>query len=339
MQNFFKIFSLTLLIFGLSFQTTFAKQEIIEASGTYIMDVSLDETPATATARAREEAKRAAIEKAGVYLQSYSKMVNLEFDYDEVKTVAAQLLKIQDETKKIEPYQDDLLKFTVTIRALVEDNNDEILKTIMSDKNSLEEATERYKKLQAEYDALKKQMDELKQNYHSADNFQKAEIKNSVAQNSKYFNALLELEQGNHFYFKRDYQSAIQAYSRAINLNPNFAEAYNNRGNSYFQLQQYRQAQQDLQTAANFNNFDARIHNNLGSAYLLQNLYDAAINEYSQAINLNPNLFTAYYNRALAYCYAGKFQEALPDSQRAMQLNPSSVEAKNLYNQILGRLN
>ena len=331
-----KIFILTILIFALSCQIVFAKQEIIEASGSYIMDSTLDETPASATARAREEAKRAAIEKAGVYLQSYSKMVNLELDYDEVKTVAAQILQIQDEQRKIEPYQDNLLKFTVTIKALVDTNDEERLKTIMQDKNNLEEATERYKKLQAEYDALKNQMEELKKNYNSSN---AAEIKKSVAQNNKYFDALLELEQGNNFYFAKNYQSAIQAYSRAINLNPNFAEAYNNRGNSYFQLQNYSQAVQDLQTAVKFNKFDARIHNNLGSAYLLQNLYDAAINEYSQAININQNIFTFYYNRALAYCYKNNFQAALPDVQHAMQLNPASVEAKNLYNQILGRLN
>ena len=331
-----KFLGITILIFALSCQIVFAKQEIIEASGNYIMDSTLDETPASATARAREEAKRAAIEKAGVYLQSYSKMVNLELDYDEVKTVAAQILQIQDEQRKIEPYQDNLLKFTVTIKALVDTNDEERLKTIMQDKNNLEEATERYKKLQAEYDALKNQMEQLKKNYNSAN---AAEIKKSVAQNNKYFDALLELEQGNNFYFQKNYQSAIQAYSRAINLNPNFAEAYNNRGNSFFQLQNYSQAVQDLQTAVNFNNFDARIHNNLGSAYLLQNLYDAAINEYTQAINLNKNIFTFYYNRALAYCYKNNFQAALPDAQRAMQLNPASVEAKNLYNQILGRLN
>ena len=331
-----KFLGITILIFALSCQIVFAKQEIIEASGNYIMDSTLDETPASATARAREEAKRAAIEKAGVYLQSYSKMVNLELDYDEVKTVAAQILQIQDEQRKIEPYQDNLLKFTVTIKALVDTNDEERLKTIMQDKNNLEEATERYKKLQAEYDALKNQMEQLKKNYNSAN---AAETKKSVAQNNKYFDALLELEQGNNFYFQKNYQSAIQAYSRAINLNPNFAEAYNNRGNSFFQLQNYSQAVQDLQTAVNFNNFDARIHNNLGSAYLLQNLYDAAINEYTQAINLNKNIFTFYYNRALAYCYKNNFQAALPDAQRAMQLNPASVEAKNLYNQILGRLN
>ena len=330
-----KFLSLTILIFCLGCQTVFAKTELIEAAGSYVMDLKIDETFASGTVRAREEAKRAAIEKAGVYLQTYSKMVNLELNYDEVKTVAAQILKIQDEKVSSKSLENGLLEITVSIKALVDTNDEERLKAIMQDKNSLEEATEKYKNLQLEYDNLKKQMEQLKQQYNPSN---AAEIKKAVAQNNKYFDALLELEQGNNFYFQKNFQSAIQAYSRAINLNPTFAEAFNNRGNSYFQLQNYSQAVQDLQTAANFNKFDARIHNNLGSAYLLQNQYAAAINEYSQAINLNPNLFTAYYNRALAYCYQNNFQSALPDAKRAMQLNPASVEAKDLYNQILERL-
>ena len=38
------------------------------------------------------------------------------------------------------------------------------------------------------------------------------------------------LLQGNEKYKKRDYQAAIQAFSQAIVLNPNYAQAYNNRG-------------------------------------------------------------------------------------------------------------
>ena len=333
-----KIFGLTLLIFTLSFQMVFAKTEIIEASGSYAMDLKVDETFATATNRAREEAKRAATEKAGVYLQSYSKMIDLEIDYDEVKTVAAQLLKIQDEKISSKNLDGGLIEITVTIKALVEDNNDEILKTIMSDKQSLEEATERYKNLQQEYDNLKKQMEQLKQGYNSASYSEQIEIKKSVAQNNKYFDALLALEQGNNSYFVKQYQKAIESYTTAINLNPNFAEAYNNRGNAYIQLQNYQQATQDLQNAVRLNNSDARIHNNLGGLYLLQRNYSSAISEYTMAINLNPNLFTAYYNRAGAYCSLGQFQQALPDVQRAMALNPSDTDAQNLYRQIQSRL-
>ena len=81
MRKIFAVIFAAAIIFSCS--TSFA-EELIEASGTYVMDSRLDETPASATSRAREEAKRAAIEKAGVYLQSYSKTVDLALVEDEV---------------------------------------------------------------------------------------------------------------------------------------------------------------------------------------------------------------------------------------------------------------
>lgn len=329
------MFSLVALILGLSFQTTFAKQEFIEASESYAVDLKVDETFAQGTARAREEAKRAAVEQAGVYLQSYSKMINMHLVEDEVKTVAAHLIKIQEPEKISSKSLDGgLLEITVKIRALVELNDDEVLKTIMSDKDSLANATERYKNLQQEYEALKKQMEELKQNYRSATPSQQAEIKKSIAQNNRYFEAFLALEEGNNFYFNHNFQSAISEYDRAIEVQPNFAEAYNNRGNANVMLKNYQQALQDYQNAIKYNKVDARIHNNLGSIYFMLKDYNAAINEYGQALNLNPNLFDAYYNRALAYYYVGQYQAALSDARIAMNLKPSDPDAKNLYAQI-----
>ena len=339
MKNFFRIFSLTVLIFSLSSQVTFAKSEMVEAFGTYVMDVKVDETLAAGTARAREEAKRAAAEKAGVYVQSYSKTVDLELDYDEIKTITAQLLKVQDGEKiETNPVDGGLIEIKVTIKALVEFPNDEMLKAMMSDKQSLEEATAKYKVLEQEYEALKKEMAALKGDYRNANAAEKIQIKDAIARNDKYFNALMELEKGNNFYFRKDYQNAVSAYTNAINIQPNFAEAYNNRGNCYVILKQFQPALQDLQTAVNYNKVDARIYNNLGNVYLETEDYHAAINSYTKAINLNPNLFTAYFNRALAYSYSNRFKEALPDAQRAMQLNPSDNDAQNLYNQIKKRV-
>lgn len=339
MKNFLKIFSLAILILGLSSQTSFAKSEIVEASGTYVIDVKVDETFAAGTARAREEAKRIAAEKAGVYVQSYSKTVNLELDYDEIKTVTAQLLKVQDgekiDTKSLEG---GLIEIKVTIKALVEFPNDEMLKTMMSDKQNLEEATAKYKILEQEYEALKKEMEVLKGDYRNANAAEKVQIKDAIERNGKYFSALIELEQGNNFYFRRDYQNAVNSYTNAINIQPNFAEAYNNRGNAYVQLQNYSQALQDLQNAARLNSVDSRIYNNLGNVYLMQQNYNSAIKAYSQAINLNSNLFTAYFNRALAYSYLGQFKNALPDAKRAMKLNPADNDAKNLYDEIASRV-
>ena len=34
----------------------------------------------------------------------------------------------------------------------------------------------------------------------------------------------------------KDYENAIRSYDRAIEINPNLAEAYNNRGIAYYDL-------------------------------------------------------------------------------------------------------
>ena len=136
MRKIFAVIFAAAIIFSCS--TSFA-EELIEASGTYVMDSRLDETPASATSRAREEAKRAAIEKAGVYLQSYSKTVDLALVEDEVETVAARLLKIQSESSDVEVVEKNLLKFTVTIKALIDELDENDLKAMMQNKQSLAE--------------------------------------------------------------------------------------------------------------------------------------------------------------------------------------------------------
>ena len=55
------------------------------------------------------------------------------------------------------------------------------------------------------------------------------------------------------FYFDRalnyervdDYENAIQDYDRAIQLDPNFATAYNNRSDAYYNLGKYAEADAD----------------------------------------------------------------------------------------------
>ena len=355
-----------------SCSTSFA-EELIEASGNYVMDSRLDETPASATSRAREEAKRAAIEKAGVYLQSYSKTVDFELVEDEVETVAARLLKIQSESSNVEVVEKNLLKFTVTIKALIDELDENELKAIIQNKQSLAEETRKYKELQKDYDALKKQMEQLKRDYNTANDAQKVEIKKKVARNSMNFSAVDATSRGNDFYFAKDYAQALAAYDEAVMLNPNYAEAYNNRGIVKYELGQYAEAisnytmaiklnpqfffalnnrgnaraalgqfqdaEQDLKAALRLNNNNATIHNNLGSVYYSLKNYDAALDEYTQAIQLNPNFAEAYYNRGAIYYGQKKYLEALADIRKSLNLNNADDATRELLNKISNKVN
>lgn len=332
-------FSIGLVSIGFV-STAHAEREIIEADGSYVMDSRLDETPAVATARAREEAKRSAVEQAGVYIQAYTKVIDYELDQDEIRTVAAKFLQVLEEKPSLNIIQDNLIEFKVHIKALVDTSNNDMLKAMMEDKTKLEEMTARNVELQNKYDELSRQMEQLKREYNSADDTRKTELKRAAAINDARFRAAQELEEGNNLYNAGDYYSALERYTRALALDANYADALNNRGNTYAALGQYQNALKDLQTALPSMPDNAFVHNNLGGVYVLLNRYDEALDEYNQALALKPNYATAYYNRGAVYYRQGKYSEALSDARRALEFNPSDAAFKALLarsNAKLGR--
>ncbi len=65
----------------------------------------------------------------------------------------------------------------------------------------------------------------------------------SLLTTNDYFN------QGNYDYDIGKCKKAIADYSKSINLNPNFPEAYNNRAYTYMRMQNYKDALPDLNRA------------------------------------------------------------------------------------------
>ena len=72
-----------------------AAPEIIEADGIYMMGDN--DTPKSARDAARNEAMRAATERAGVYIESVSEVQGYALERDEIRTVAAAVLRVLDE--------------------------------------------------------------------------------------------------------------------------------------------------------------------------------------------------------------------------------------------------
>ena len=91
------------------------------------------------------------------------------------------------------------------------------------------------------------------------------------------------LIQGEEKYDKGDYQGAIAAYTQAIVLNPNYAEAYNGRGNARYSLRDYK----------------------------------GAVADFNEALRINPNYAEAYTNRGNARDDSGDSQGALADYNAA----------------------
>jgi len=87
---------------------------------------------------------------------------------------------------------------------------------------------------------------------------------------------------------KRDYGSAIEEYTRVVELRPDLPEAYNN----------------------------------LGVAFRKKGDFDKALESFSQALKLRQDYSEARSNRGWVYVEQGKWREARGDFEQALRINP-----------------
>ena len=93
------------------------------------------------------------------------------------------------------------------------------------------------------------------------------------------------------------FNKAIEECNEAIELDPNNADAYNNRFFAYYYLGQHERAIKDFSKAIELdpNNADAYFFR--GSVYDQLKQYEKAIEDFNRVIELNPNDADAYHHR------------------------------------------
>ena len=174
-----------------------------------------------------------------------------------------------------------------------------------SAKESLSEVTE----LKESIEAIKKDIDKSKKN---------AERAARRAMASKLFTQALS---------EKDYQKAIQLYSEAIELDPNFAEAYSNRGYAKYLLGEEENALQDYDKAIELNPNLSEAYNNRGNAKESLGDENGALEDFDKAIELNPDYANAYNNRGVVKRELGDTAEAMIDFNKAIRLRGNFPEA------------
>lgn len=141
--------------------------------------------------------------------------------------------------------------------------------------------------------------------------------------------AELECERGYFLMGLGKIESAIKAYSDAIELNPRYSAAYNNRGVVYVDIGEYNRAIKDFNTAIELNPNDFFAYNNRGNTYSIIDNINNAIKDFNKAITLKPDYANAYNNRGNAYVKTGYFEKAIKDFNTAIQLDPGFAGAYN----------
>ena len=113
---------------------------------------------------------------------------------------------------------------------------------------------------------------------------------------------------------KGEYDHAIEDYTKAVNLKPNYAEAYSNRGDAYGKKGDYDHAIEDCNKAIQLKPNLAEAYLNRGVAYGKKGDYDHAIEDYNRVIQLKPDFVTiAYCNRGEAWLHVEEWDKARAD--------------------------
>jgi tetratricopeptide (TPR) repeat protein len=133
-----------------------------------------------------------------------------------------------------------------------------------------------------------------------------------------------------HFYKSTpaDNREAQRLLRRAIELDPNLAEAYGFLcyaivvSMTYFGTEPSEDTLQVGRKAVELDEQDALMRFTYGRALLAAKAYGDAIAELEIAINLNPYLAPSYCGLGDSLTYEGRFDEAIPYFQKAIELSP-----------------
>ncbi len=119
----------------------------------------------------------------------------------------------------------------------------------------------------------------------------------------------------------------MNAYTRAIALNPVDAAAYHERGRAKRELGQYHAALVDYDKAIELNPANAATYTERGRAKRELGQYQAALADLDRAIALDPTDDDAYHERGYTKDRLGQYQAALTDYNKAIALNPTYAHA------------
>jgi tetratricopeptide (TPR) repeat protein len=122
---------------------------------------------------------------------------------------------------------------------------------------------------------------------------------------------------------------AIEQYERALQLKPDFSEAYNNLGNTLADQGKVPEAIQCYKRALELNPSYAEAYYNLGNVLAHQGKLSEAIQHYEWAFQLKPDYAEACYNMGVALQSEGKVAEAIQQFEQAILLKSDYVEALN----------
>ena len=135
-------------------------------------------------------------------------------------------------------------------------------------------------------------------------------------------------------------EEAIEAYKKAVSLNPNYADAYYNMGITLHEQGKLEESIEAYNKAASLRPNDGDVYYNMGLVLQERKQHEEAIKAYNKALSLKPNYADTYNNIGNVLKSQDNLEEAIGAYKKAMSLKPDYAEAyKNMGDALKGQDN
>ena len=306
------------------FSFSSASPQLFEADGECVMGNTGVENVAVAEEKARNEARRAASEQAGIFVQSISEVQNGKLTKDQLIVYSASLLKVEYSNIVFEPIP-NVSAVTVKCHVKAWIDPDEVLKKCAE---VTAEQAENQVKIKKDQDAYREKNEteiaELRDRYEkSVDDTQRQEVAVAIKRNEEKFTASQIYQNGSECYNRGDTAEAINLYNQAIKMDDKYAAPWTGLGWIYNDQKQYDKATECFQKAVELYDGFAGSYNGLSYACNYKKDYNKAIEYGEKAIQLDPEYAAAWNNVGLAYSNLGEYDKAIEYYNKAIAIDPN----------------
>ena len=126
-----------------------------------------------------------------------------------------------------------------------------------------------------------------------------------------------------------DFNRAIVHLRRAVEISPDYSEAWNTLGSAYTEQGDLHAAIRIFQEAVANKAVDAGLHYNLGRTYQLLDEHPLAVQSFLTAIQMNRAFIKPYINLGGTYFQTNRYSEAEEIWRRALELEPDNQTVRD----------
>lgn len=145
-------------------------------------------------------------------------------------------------------------------------------------------------------------------------------------------------KQGRIYAKQQQWESAVESYRRAVELNPNSSWYYHNLGEGLFQLGKWEESVYVYRQAIALNPNFSWSYYNLGKALIELQKWQDAVEVYRRAVELNPEFAWSYYELGNALLQLEEPEEAVAAILNAVILDSRYPEMYHKLGDALGQI-